>query len=569
MTNSNQWNAPATQQLVRYEALVQAFEDIQAVDDLAQISRRMALRWKYFANVVSWRLMVTDTDSFLFIDGVRGEATVTTMQELSGWDEYHWSRQSPYLLSLANPTNGADPPAHLIGRGIVEIQVLPFFRAERCFALLSVSARHEPFNELDSKFIRLFGGLVADRISYILHRREADRLLRESEARYRSLAENSADWIWAIREDGQATYTNDRGLELLGLSRDEYFQTDSLSFIHPDDKTKLLDILSSAVENKHGWSEVLIRWRTKGGNYRGFESSASPIFDDKGIVVGFQGVDRDVTDRLRIETELERHREHLEELVIARTADLARAKEKAESANLAKSTFLANMSHEIRTPMNAIVGMAHILRRSDLTPMQVDRLDKINLAAQHLLEIINCILDLSKIEEGKFNLEEVSVSISDLMDKVCSIVGERAQTKGISIQSQIDAFPITLLGDPTRLQQALLNYVTNALKFTEKGSIALRVVRQEEDDVSVLIRFEVQDTGIGIPAETLPRLFSSFEQADNSTTRKYGGTGLGLAITRRLAELMGGEVGVRSTPGVGSTFWFTARLKTISDKETI
>lgn len=564
MTNSNQWNAPAAGKLVRYEALVQAIEDIQAVDDLAQIARRMATRWKYFANAASWRLIVADTDSYLLIDGIRGKATVAKIQALSGWDKYHWSRQSPCLLRLAMRTDGADPPEHLAGRGIVEIQVHPIFQAEHCFALLSVAAMHEPFNELDSKFTRLFGGHVADRISYILHRREADRLLRESEARYRSLAENSADWIWAIREDGQATYTNDRGLELLGLSRDEFIQADCLSLIHPDDKTKLLDVLSAAVKNKSGWSDVLIRRRTKDGEYRAFESNASPIIDSKGDIVGFQGVDRDVTDRLRSETELACHREHLEELVVTRTVDLARAKEKAESANLAKSAFLANMSHEIRTPMNAIVGLTYILRRSDLTPMQVDRLGKIDLAAHHLLEIINNILDLSKIEEGKFNLEEVSVSIPDLLDKVCSIVGERTRAKDISIQSQVDTFPTTLVGDPTRLQQALLNYLTNAVKFTEKGYIALHVVRQEEDDVSALIRFEVQDTGIGIPAETLPRLFSSFEQADNSTTRKYGGTGLGLAITRRLAELMGGEVGVRSTPGVGSTFWFTARLKTIS-----
>jgi PAS domain S-box-containing protein len=283
---------------------------------------------------------------------------------------------------------------------------------------------------------------------------------------------------------------------------------------------------------------------------------------------GFVTIYSDVTERKRAEAELEQHRHHLEELVRSRTLELAQAKEAAEAANVAKSAFLANMSHEIRTPMNGILGMAHLLRRGGVTRQQAERLDKIDTAAQHLLTIINDILDISKIEAGRFVLEQAPLNLDQMLRDVSSLVADRAKARNIRMLLETDALPPNLEGDPTRLQQALLNYASNAIKFTETGSVTLRTRVQEETAESLVVRFEVQDTGIGIPPEAAARLFKAFEQADNSTTRKYGGTGLGLAITRRLAELMGGEAGVESTPGVGSTFWFTARLKKIERRET-
>lgn len=240
---------------------------------------------------------------------------------------------------------------------------------------------------------------------------------------------------------------------------------------------------------------------------------------------------------------------------------LREAKEAAESATRAKSSFLANMSHEIRTPMNAILGSAHLLRRSGLSIDQSGQLGRIESSGQHLLAVINDILDLSKIEAGKFALDAAPLALDLLMDEVAQMLFEGARAKGLEVKLDVVGMPHCLLGDATRLKQALLNYANNAIKFTERGSICLRARLLEEDAASVLVRLEVADTGIGIEPEVLNRLFTPFEQADTSTSRKYGGTGLGLAITQHIARLMKGSAGAESAPGVGSTFWLTARLK--------
>ena len=289
--------------------------------------------------------------------------------------------------------------------------------------------------------------------------------------------------------------------------------------------------------------------------------------DAEGKIAGLIGVILDISERKQSEIELEKHRNHLGELVNIRTAELALARDIAETANIAKSAFLSNMSHEIRTPMNAIMGMSNILRRSGVSTEQAERLDKIDAAAQHLLGIISHILDLSKIEAGKFIMEEAPLNLADIVGNVCSMMSERARSKDIKLVVTLPNEPLRLRGDATRLQQALLNYITNALKFSTKGEVQIRALIQEDTADAVLVRFEVQDSGIGIAAEALPRIFQAFEQADNSSTREYGGTGLGLAIAKRLAEIMGGDAGVQSTQGVGSTFWFTARLKKEKDSD--
>jgi len=231
-----------------------------------------------------------------------------------------------------------------------------------------------------------------------------------------------------------------------------------------------------------------------------------------------------------------------------------------EKVSRFKSEFLANMSHEIRTPMNAIVGLTHLLQHANPSTKQAKQLKMIEESAKHLLSIINDILDLSKVEAGKLTLEQTNFHLDSVFDHVLSTLTEQANTKGLTLEVNTHSVPMWLKGDPTRLRQALLNFASNAIKFTDQGTILLSSTKLHEHDGEMLVRFEVQDSGMGIEADKLSTLFEAFEQADSSITRKFGGTGLGLAITQRLAKLMGGEVGVESEPNKGSTFWFTARL---------
>jgi PAS domain S-box-containing protein len=273
-------------------------------------------------------------------------------------------------------------------------------------------------------------------------------------------------------------------------------------------------------------------------------------------------------EKQRNEEELLKYREKLELLVADRSAEInklnvqleERALE-AEKANRSKSVFLANMSHEIRTPMNAITGLTHLLLKDHPTPPQADRLAKIDASGKHLLSIINDILDLSKIEAGKLLLDVHDFAPGQVLDQVASMIRDTAADKGLALHIDATQVPMWLRGDLMRIRQALLNFAGNAVKFTEAGSVTLRADLLEEQSDLIKVRFAVEDTGIGIAPEIQDRLFHEFEQVDASTTRKYGGTGLGLAITKRLAEMMGGEVGCDSEPGKGSLFWFSAWLQ--------
>ncbi len=395
----------------------------------------------------------------------------------------------------------------------------------------------------------------------ITERKQAEDELRESEALFRAVSESAHDAIVTADSGSMIIKWNNGAERIFGYTADEVIGR-PLTILMPerfrDLHLKGIARVSAGGESRVMGKPVELLGMRKDGSVFPLELSLARWQVPQGNF--FTGVLRDITERKKVERQLEDYHTSLEAKIQERTHDLEQARDSADDANRAKSAFLANMSHEIRTPMNGIIGMANILRREGVTSKQAQRLDTIDASAQHLLSVINDVLDISKIEAGKFTLEEAPVVISSLMANVNSVLSERVKAKGLHLLIETEHLPHNLVGDPTRLQQALLNYATNAVKFTEQGTVTLRALKQEETADSVTVRFEVTDTGIGIEPEVMSRLFSAFEQADNSMNRKYGGTGLGLAITRRLAELMGGEAGAESAPGVGSTFWFTVKL---------
>jgi two-component system sensor histidine kinase/response regulator len=355
-------------------------------------------------------------------------------------------------------------------------------------------------------------------------------------------------------------YVNETFVQHTGFSRDDVLGHNP-SLLHSGNTpaATYVDMWATLTSGKV-WKGQFRNRRKDGSEYIEF-ASITPMRNIHGEVTHYVATKEDITERKKMGDELDRHRHHLEAMVEQRTAELVAAKEQAEAANRAKSAFLANMSHEIRTPMNAILGFAYLLQRDKALPQHDPRLEKITAAGQHLMGVINQVLDFSKIEAGQPVPDNAAFQLADLLGNVTALVEEAARAKGLALVVDTHNVPQSLVGDQARLQQALLNFAGNAVKFTASGTVTMRVRVLTEDARGLLLRFEVADTGIGFPDAVKRQLFRPFEQADSSITRKYGGTGLGLAITRRLAQMMGGDAGADSEPGVGSSFWFTARLQ--------
>ena len=396
-----------------------------------------------------------------------------------------------------------------------------------------------------------YNGIIVD----ISERKQIeDKLLKLSQA-----VEQSPENIMITDLDGDIEYVNEAFLRTTGYRQEEVIGKNPRLLQSGKTPAKSYLAMWDTLTRGRSWKGELYNVKKDGSEYIEF-ALISPIYQEDGSISHYVAVKEDITEKKLLARELDKHRHHLEELVDERTEQLDEARKQAEAANQAKSAFLANMSHEIRTPMNAIIGLTHLLQRNGTTPEQAVRLDKIGVAGNHLLSIINDILDLSKIEAGKMTLEQTDFHLSAVLDNIQSMLQQQIEAKGLSLVIDTDSVPLWLCGDLTRLRQALINYAVNAVKFTEQGSIIIRVKKQQELENEVLLRFEVEDSGIGIKPEQLSELFQEFKQVDDSATRKYGGTGLGLIITRHLAELMGGEAGAESQLGQGSTFWFTAKL---------
>jgi len=471
----------------------------------------------------------------------------------------------------------------LIGAGFASLATVSLL----VFIIGLIFMRREIMNPLDrlmqavdsargGQFVPVDGKLPDNELGTLARvLNETMTALTRERAHLHTLVDTIPDLIWLKDTDGVYLACNPRFEQFFGAREKEIVGKTDHDFVEPElaDFFRERDLAAISADGPSTNEEWL---HFAGCDYQGlFLTTKVPMRLADGTLIGILGIAHDITELRAAMDEIAGHRDLLEIKVRERTAQLEaaielqkkteqalqEAKEIAEAASQAKSNFLANMSHEIRTPLNAITGMVHLISRAGVPPDQQERLHKIDLAGQHLLNIINAILDLSKIEAGKFELDENELQPGIILANVSSMMLDKAMEKGLHLEIVNDVPGLVLRGDAGRLQQALLNFAANAIKFTDQGNVTLKVSREQEDEHGVLLRFEVRDTGIGIDPAAQARLFSAFEQADNTITRRFGGTGLGLVVTRKLAQAMGGDTGLSSEPGHGSTFWFTARLK--------
>jgi PAS domain S-box-containing protein len=432
-------------------------------------------------------------------------------------------------------------------RGIEDIYELTYIRKDgsRFPAVVSVTALRDAQDVIIGYL--LIGTDNTARKQVESDRMQLDQRLRDQQFYTRSLIESNIDALMTIDPSGIITDVNKQMEFLTSCTRDELIGAPFKS--HFTDPERAEEAIKLVLSQKRITNYELTA-RSRDGKETVVSFNATTLYDRDRRLQGVCAAARDITEPKRLDRVLQEKND-----------ELTSAKAAAEKANLAKSDFLSSMSHEIRTPMNAIMGMSYLALKTELTPRQRDYMKNIKASSQHLLRIINDILDFSQIEAGKLTVEDIEFELEKVLDNVATLISEKTSAKGLDLLFDVDkSVPKLLIGDPLRLGQILINYSNNAVKFTEQGEISVIIRVKEQTDKDVLLYCAVRDTGIGLTAEQIGRLFQSFSQADTSTTRKFGGTGLGLAISKQLAELMGGEVGVESEPGQGSTFWATLRL---------
>ncbi len=444
-----------------------------------------------------------------------------------------------------------------------------FARLNSCEDMLKLQARFRCRNgayrwmdwHLRPKGDRLYA--VAQDIT---PRKKMEETLRASEEKYRLLVENSHDIIFGLTTGGIFAFVSKSWTFQLGYPIDDVVGRHLQEYIHPDDRSVWASFIHEILASQQRGHGVEYRVMHRDGSWRWHKTNGAALRDDAGRIIGLQGNACDITEQKQAEEGLRKINRQLKiKTLLAR--DMA---VRAQMASAAKSEFLANMSHEIRTPMNGVIGMIGLLLDTDLNNHQQHYAEVIRSSAESLLGIMNDILDFTKIEAGKLDIENLEFDLNDMMEDFATSVAWRAHAKGLELICGLDQGVTTRLwGDPGRLRQILNNLMDNAIKFTERGEIVLGVRGQSDRSGSFLLRFHVRDTGIGIPKDKQNHLFQKFFKIDTSTTRRYSGAGLGLAISKRLAEMMGGVIGVESQEGIGSEFWFTARLENQEQEEGV